>query len=232
MIKRIMIILSVLLLTGNVFGQNVSDFQYTVNSGKVTITGYSGTARAIVIPNVINGLPVDTIGANAFHGYHQFISGNSPITSVNIPNSVTSIGEHAFYSNELTSVSIPNSVTSIGEHAFSYNQLTSVSIPNSVTSIGRHAFSNNQLTAVTIGSGVNIIRAYTFAFNRLTNVNIPNSVITIRDGAFMNNPLTAITIPQSVTSVDYAAFYGSSFPASVRSSLINRFGESIFMGGQ
>jgi hypothetical protein len=63
------------------------------------------------------------------------------LTSVTIPNSVTSIGESAFDGSGLTSVNIPNSVTSIGEIAFAMcTGLTSVTIPNSVTSIGVNAF--------------------------------------------------------------------------------------------
>ena len=67
-----------------------------------------------------------------------------------IPNSVTSIGESAFYCSSLTSITIPNSVTSIGETAFyGCSSLTSITIPNSVTSIGSNAFYNcNGLTGV------------------------------------------------------------------------------------
>ena len=72
------------------------------------------------------------------------------VTSVTIPDSVTSIGSSSFVFCGLTEVVIPDSVTSIGNNAFQDNQLTEVVIPDSVTSIGRNAFSGNQLTEVVI----------------------------------------------------------------------------------
>ncbi len=77
-------------------------------------------------------------------GNYQFGGFFNNVTSIVIPYSVTSIGEYAFYNcSSLTSVVIPDSVTSIGEFAF-YNcsSLTSVVIPDSVTSIGKYAFYN------------------------------------------------------------------------------------------
>ena len=64
------------------------------------------------------------------------------ITSLTIPNGVTSIRPSAFsYCISLTSITIPNSVTSIGSNAFYYcRSLTFITIPNSVTSIGSNAF--------------------------------------------------------------------------------------------
>ena len=91
---------------------------------------------------------VTSIGGDAFRGC-------TGLTSVTIPNSVTSIGSYAFYNcTGLTSVTIPNSVTSIGSWAFSgCSGLTSVTIPNSVTSIGSAAFAGcSGLTSVTIES--------------------------------------------------------------------------------
>lgn len=65
------------------------------------------------------------------------------VTSVNIPNNVTCIGNGAFSGcSRLTSINIPNSVTIIGNNAFSdCSGLTSIDIPNSVTSIEHGAFS-------------------------------------------------------------------------------------------
>jgi len=82
------------------------------------------------------------------------LAGCSGLTSITIPNSVTSIGERAFSDcSGLTSINIPNSVTSIGWGAFyGCSGLTSINIPNSVTSIGWWAFHNcSGLTAVAVG---------------------------------------------------------------------------------
>ena len=79
---------------------------------------------------------------------------------------MTGIGDYAFSGcSGLTSVTIPNSVTSIGDYAFRYcSGLTSVTIPNSVTSIGYNAFFGcSKLTTITIGSGIKTINSSAFA---------------------------------------------------------------------
>ena len=105
------------------------------NNTYAVITGYRGSDTIIRIPETINGIKVAVISDYAF-------SGCTSLTSVNIPDSVTSIGIWAFYNcTSLTSVNIGNSVTSIGEYAFKgCASLTSVNIPDSVTSIGEYAF--------------------------------------------------------------------------------------------
>jgi len=62
----------------------------------------------------------------------------------------------AFTHNNLTSVVIPDSVTTIGYNAFAYNNLTSVVIPDSVTTINPFAFANNNLRYVVIGENSNL----------------------------------------------------------------------------
>ena len=141
------LILSALLLASSfqtALGQTYTsgDYQYTVSNNRATIYNYTGSGGAVSIPSGINSYPVVSIGSYAFAG--------SALTSVSIPNRVTSIEAGAFAScSSLASVNIPNSVTSIGYDAFGYcPSLTSVTIPNSVTSIGSNAFSNSGLGSV------------------------------------------------------------------------------------
>jgi hypothetical protein len=136
---------------------------------------------------------VTSIGNGAFFGC-------SGLTLIDIPGSVTSIGENAFaYCSGLTSIDIPGSVTSIGENAFAYcTGLTSIDIPGSVTSIGNGAFDGcSGLTSIDIPSSVTSIDNDAFHGCRgLTSVNIPNSVTSIGGNAFLGcSSLTSITLP-------------------------------------
>lgn len=114
----------------------------------------------------------------------------SGLTSVTIPNSVTSIADGVFSGcSGLNSITIPNSVTTIDHEAFEdCRSLTSLTIPNSVTNIGSEAFKDcYSLTYVIIGNGVTTIDGQAFRnCKNLTSVIIGSSVITINRNAFGN----------------------------------------------
>ena len=134
-------------------------------------------------------------------------------TSYAIPNSVTSIGDEAFWRCDgLTSITIPNSVTSIGRDAFYHCiGLTSITIPNSVTSIGESAFEScTCLTSIIIPNSVTSIGMAAFRkCLSLTSITVPDSVTSIGYGAFAYcTGLTSITIPKGVTSIGNFAFDG------------------------
>ena len=138
------------------------------------------------------------------------------LTSITIPNSVTSIGEYAFGGcTSLTSVTIGSGVTSISNRAF-YNckSLTSVTIPDSVTYIGYEAFRGcTSLTSITIPDSVTNIGSGAFEdCASLTSITIPDSVTSIGSSAFEGcTSLTSITIPDSVTSIGYDTFSDTAY---------------------
>ena len=171
---------------------------YTSSDGTYAeVIGYIGTSTKINIASNYNNLPVKTI-------YNEVFSEKNNITKVNIPDSVTSIGDMAFYDcYSLTSVTIGNSVTSIASNAFSYcRSLTSVTIPDSVTSIGVWAFYGcYSLTSVTIGNSVTSIGERAFHdCDSLTSVTIPDSVTSIGGSAFSDcDSLTSVTFSDTST---------------------------------
>lgn len=113
------------------------DYEFTVDAGNATITGYTGPGGVVTIPATLNqapltDVPVLAIGDGAFAG--------AALTAVTIPGSVTSLGAAAFSDNTLTAVTLPAAVTTIGSEAFAGNPLASVTIPAAVATIGAKAF--------------------------------------------------------------------------------------------
>ena len=128
-----------------------------------------------------------------------------------IPNSVTSIGNRAFWGcDSLQSIVIPDSVTSIGNSAFSIcDSLQSIVIPDSVTVIGKEAFSWCQsLQSIVIPDSVASIGDEVFdECTSLQTIVIPNSVTSIGNRAFRGcDSLQSIVIPDSVTEIGNASF--------------------------
>ena len=166
------------------------------------------TSSNTLIAGCMNTVIPNTVTSIRDHAFY-YCTG---LTSIEIPNSVTYIGDHAFmYCRGLTSIDIPNSVTYIGDHAFAgCNGLTSINIPNSVTYIGSWAFNECYgLTSIEIPNSVTNIDNYTFySCHGLTSIEIPNSVTNIGHAAFQNCfSMTSIKIPNSVTSIGDQAFY-------------------------
>ena len=163
--------------------------------------------------NYINNgteLEVTYCGNSNYRSYNGVVVIPEEVTYMNRTRKVTSIGYSAFWSCGLTSVTIPNSVTSIGNSAFAEcSGLTSITIPNSVTSIGGAAFEHCiGLTSVTIPNGVTSIGYSAFyQCSGLTSITIPNSVTSIGGYAFGEcSGLTSVTIGNSVTSIGENAF--------------------------
>ena len=158
--------------------EQLFDFEFTLDNTAAIVTNYkyNGAAADVTIPSRYKGKPVTTIGHAAFF--------NSAVTSVTIPDSVTSISDDAFVNcPQLTNISIPNSVTYIGFFAFgSCTSLKSITLPSSLSSISGALFSG---------------------CSQLTTIHIPVSVTSIGNNAFADCPsLMTVTYPGSKTQWD------------------------------
>lgn len=167
--------------------------------------------------------------------YLTGFDGCTGLTSINIPNSVTSIGHNAFSGcTGLTSITIPSSVTTIGDEAFNdCTSLSSVTLLNSTTSIGKDAFSgtawyNNQSDGIIyLGK---IAYKYKGTMPENAEIEIKEGTEIITPGLFSNcNSHFSVIIPNSMTSISNEAFYGCgsltsiSFPNSLTSIGWNAF---------
>lgn len=146
--------------------EQLFDFEFILNNTAVIVNNYKckGTAADVTIPSCYKGKPVTAINNAAFP--------NSAVTSVTIPDSVTSIPDAAFVNcSQLTNISIPNSVTYIGFSAFDgCASLKSITLPSSLRTIGNSAFagcpslmtvtypgSKTQWDAITKGSNNDVL---------------------------------------------------------------------------
>ena len=109
----------------------------------------------------------------------------------------------------ITSIIVPDGVTSIGKDAFmTCDHLTSITLPDTVTSFGINAFSTcTALTSIDIPSGVTELPASVFYNTGFTEFVIPEGITTIGPTAFGTClKLTTITIPSTVTSMNQYVF--------------------------
>lgn len=203
--------------------EQLFDFAFTPDNTAVIVTRYKGTAADVTIPSRYKGKPVTAINNAVFP--------NSAVTSVTIPDSVTSIPDAAFVNcSELTNISIPNSVTYIGLSAFSScTSLKSITLPSSLRSISEALFFGcSQLTTIQIPDSVSSIQAYAF-YNcgKLETIRIPVSVTSIGDYAFDGCP-SSMTVTYSGSKTQWDAITKGSYNGVLENKLVCNKLEATF----
>lgn len=205
--------------------EQLFDFKFTPDNTAVIVTNYKykGTAADVTIPSRYKGKPVTMIDHAAFH--------NSAVTSVTIPDSVTSIHDSAFaYCSSLTNISIPNSVTAIGSFAFEgCTKLESITLPSSLLTISEFLFYDcSQLTTIHIPDSVSSIRQYAF-YNcgKLETIRIPVSVTSIGSYAFDDCP-SSMTVTYSGSKKQWDAITKGSYNGVLENHLVCNTLEATF----
>ncbi|MBR0538367.1 MAG: leucine-rich repeat protein, partial [Clostridia bacterium] len=165
------------------------------------------------------------------HLYETTAYQKSCVGSLVIPDCVKVIRPGAFkYMKGLTSVSLPEGLTTIGSRAFAYTSLRSVYLPDSVVSFGTNIFEHaNMCEGVRFPAGIETIPTGMFTWSSISSVTIPDSVRVIGVEAFCNcRQLTSVEFADGLEVIDDEAFQTTkisavSFPDSVR-----RIGKECF----
>lgn len=199
-------------------------WSYRVNNGEATIVAENrgrfscavspSPKGSLTIPATLGGAKVTGIGPDAFNGCVG-------LESVAIPESVTDIGERAFWGCKITSLALPSALRGIGGNAFrACANLTTVSIPASVANIGGGSFSDcsglKQINVVADNQKYVSVDGVLYTKDRTklvmcpggaTSVTILESVTSIGQTAFEGCcGLTAVTIPSGVREIGTWAF--------------------------
>lgn len=177
----------------------------------IEISECDRSAERVVIPDMIDGLPVKSIGSKAFRW--------CTIKSIEISKKVQSIGERAFDDcSNLESIVIPYGVKSINSGTFAgCKSLKSVSIPKSVRQIGNDAFREcESLESLVIPNGVKELSGWAFmGCKNLKTISIPSTITYVSYGAFEDcSNLKGIRLPDGVTKIESGAFSNCSSLAS------------------
>lgn len=166
------------------------EFGFTIiNDNELMVTTYLGDSTEIVFPESFNGYTVTTIG--------KFIFSRADITSVEIPDTVKEIQDHAFAScKSLTSVKLPKNLETLGTNVFfNCRNLKSIELPSTLKNIDVYAFAAAGFESVTIPESDVFTSLGEYMFYQcqdLKEVTIPATVKSIPDSAFADcpNPLT------------------------------------------
>ncbi|MBE5882206.1 MAG: leucine-rich repeat domain-containing protein [Lachnospiraceae bacterium] len=175
------------------------------------IIEYNGTDKVVVIPEVIDGVPVKVIGEEVFKNKKDSFEPNKYLEEVIIPDTVLEIKEEAFfYCNKLKKVKLSKNLKVLGESAFGLcSQLKSIDLPKTISVLPEGVFSSSGLKEITIPANVVRIKSSAFFHSALTKVTFEKGSKLERIGteAFEGcDKLKEINFPPSLLIIGGEAF--------------------------
>lgn len=210
-------------------GNNITgilDIPNSVESiGTCAFCNQSYDINAMKIDKVNLGKNIKKIGDAAFR--YNNITG-----TLELPNSVTSIGKYAFEGNNITEIKFPNDIKLTELTGFGYNSITKIEFPDSVTSIGDDAFAGNKLETLVLPNKITTISGGAFASTNLTKLTLPSELKTIGSnyarGAFENNNLTEIVLPDGLSDIGSKAFENNNLTSIIIPDSVTSIEDNAF----
>ena len=164
------------------------------------------------------------------------------LVSILLPDSLTAIGDYAFYSTHLTSISLPASLTTIGDYAFSKcYYLTSINLPASLSAIGDYVFHNSSgLTSINLPASLTAIGIHAFYHINIFSVYGSGPLSASADGIMLilNTTVIAassesvnVTVPAGITAIGDRAFSARRMLTSINlPATLTNIGSEAFHG--
>ena len=216
-------------------GAIVPIYTYTLDdANRATITGYSGNATALYIPDEIDGHEVVEIGDSAFEN-------RTDLRTVMIPDSVTEIGSCAFNNcTNLSNVTLSQNLKYMEGRAFgSCEKITKIEIPKSLDNCGNSGYASyhgpfgacSGLKKITFEEGATEVSNGLFrGCTGLEEINIPDGVTKIESSSFEDCiNLVSVNISDSVIKIENEAFAGCEKIESINiPDSVTEIGESTF----
>lgn len=204
---------------GTAWAKAMGDF-FIVNK---TLVAYQGTATDVVVPG-----GVFVIGACAFSAYSSNFEGDpangalTNLTSVVLPKTLEEISVEAFCGCEkLAKIDIPATVSRLGDFAFEDTALTAITLPAKLGEIGEYAFYHTPISSLAIPHGVIDLYGTCAGMTNLVSVSLPAKAEYMSDTFWGCRKLSSVTIPDGVKDLsstfgDCGSLTALDIPASVK----------------
>lgn len=212
---------------GNINKRKIGNLTYNIYKDYVSVCDCDESAKEVIIPNNLYGVPVTEIEDYAFCDCKELVS-------IEIPKSIKSIGQSFSYCEKLKSVVIPEGVERIESETFRYCfELEKVDIPESVKEIGECAFERCwKLDNIILPDNLKRLERNAFLdCISLSSITIPKSITVIEDGTFdLCQRLDNVVFHDNITEIGKIAFYGINATYINIPDSVQKIGENAFSG--
>lgn len=194
------------------------------------------TPSSVELPSGLKKIGKWTFALNAAKTYE------AEMQSITLPDGLIEIAQTAFQNSRLTSIEIPDSVTTLGSGAFTGSgKLTSIKLSKNVKEIPAAAFNaastlDMSLKTLVIPEGVETIGDNAFTGTHVEKLTLPSTLKSIGNNAFMNHQLSELEIPGSVKTIGNTAFkmtqegYSNTLKKLVLNEGLEKIGKEAFFG--